>query len=945
MRDELQNHTHAGRRRLALKREKQMVAQTLERAKTARERKTASQTEAGFELLQEWRGKVEGQIKEYLDRQSNITSNNKGYAYGPLQAIPTTISAAIALNCAIDAATDGWTLTKAREQIGKAFVCHLLEYICVGDSQREREFERFKRKVANMRGKDAYGRQDMFIERAKALKYNTEKWDDVNWQRNVGTILMSCVLSGVDFLFYEKFRKGDDRNETRYMVFSKNLVDLLKVKNAKLDLTSPYFSPMPVEPNDWFPTDDGWRASGCYNDRSLNMRLEVVRHMGKAQRQEVQDMIESGKLDRPLDALHTIQQVPYEINLYVLLAVNHVRRLNKGADVNNWLNQVEIPPLKKVEKAEWEAMGDKGRQRWLKRRDKVRAANVAARSNTVNISRYINEAKQQYKDGWFCMPHNWDSRSRTYHVSDFGHHNADYIRGMFNFHNKQEITKENVAHLHIAIVSAYGEADKEELEEQLAWFDKNEDWILDCGRAFWKPEAFEKWSQADEPFQFLGLAREYYLAVKAWGEGRNHLSGVPIAKDAAQSGVQHFALSLLDEEDAKRVNLSNGPRRDLYLDCLAEAKRLMHEDLAVKRMQYANDPPTEKDRKAERQKDELLLSKDLSREEKKAIRRRWNRTAARRRLKIEREIEIIPQVLAWEKAKILPYGRSVIKRNCMTYCYSSRRFGFSQQLRSDWMDKLSEKVRLNKLNQHPFGDDEGFDACTYLGGLHERAIENVINSAEKGMDFIQKIVRILATYEMELGEEELNNDTSVEEEENKIHNPKGIHLRFLTPDGFPMYQNYRKENTATQQVSFFDKGFPIGPEYEKDGMKFRYYTDELWVNKSINACAPNLIHAMDATHLREAVLRCKEMGFTDLMVVHDSFATTIGNVGKLQVALRQTLVELYKDYNLYEDLLKQAKALHPNPDSVDWPEPPKRGAFDIEQVLQSQHSFSQSASA
>ena len=73
------------------------------------------------------------------------------------------------------------------------------------------------------------------------------------------------------------------------------------------------------------------------------------------------------------------------------------------------------------------------------------------------------------------MPHNWDSRSRTYHVSDFGHHNADYIRGMFNFHNKQEITKENVAHLQIAAVTAYGEADKEELEDQLEWFDKHED--------------------------------------------------------------------------------------------------------------------------------------------------------------------------------------------------------------------------------------------------------------------------------------------------------------------------------------------------------------------------------------------------------------------------------------------------------------------------------------
>ena len=78
----------------------------------------------------------------------------------------------------------------------------------------------------------------------------------------------------------------------------------------------------------------------------------------------------------------------------------------------------------------------------------------------------------------------------------------------------------------------------------------------------------------------------------------------------------------------------------------------------------------------------------------------------------------------------------------------------------------------------------------------------MINSAEKGMDFIQKIVRILATYEMELGEEELNNDTSVEEEENKIHNPKGIHLRFLTPDGFPMYQTIaRKTLQHSRSVS------------------------------------------------------------------------------------------------------------------------------------------------
>ena len=116
------------------------------------------------------------------------------------------------------------------------------------------------------------------------------------------------------------------------------------------------------------------------------------------------------------------------------------------------------------------------------------------------------------------MPHNWDSRSRTYHVSDFGHHNADYIRGMFNFKQTRNHQRERGALAICACEHLWRSIDKAELEDQLEWFDNNKEAILACGRAISKPEAFEKWSQADEPFQFLGLAREYYLAVKAWGE-------------------------------------------------------------------------------------------------------------------------------------------------------------------------------------------------------------------------------------------------------------------------------------------------------------------------------------------------------------------------------------------------------------------------------------------
>ena len=59
----------------------------------------------------------------------------------------------------------------------------------------------------------------------------------------------------------------------------------------------------------------------------------------------------------------------------------------------------------------------------------------------------------------------------------------------------------------------------------------------------------------------------------------------------------------------------------------------------------------------------------------------------------------------------------------------------------------------------------------------------------------------------------------------------------------------------------------------------------------------------------------------------------------LSEVLRNTLVDLYRDYNPYEDLLAQAKARHPDPDSVEWPEPPKRGTFNIDEVYDSKYSF------
>jgi len=332
---------------------------------------------------------------------------------------------------------------------------------------------------------------------------------------------------------------------------------------------------------------------------------------------------------------------------------------------------------------------------------------------------------------------------------------------------------------------------------------------------------------------------------------------------------------------------------------------------------------------------------------------------------------------------VMPYGRSVIKRQVMTYCYSSRQFGFANQLRADWMDKLSEKVRHGKIAEHPFGADKGFAASIYIAGVHERAIVEVVTSAETGMNFIRTIASILARSEMtEQRPDNFDELTDEEKKEYRTHNENGVHLKFVTPHmQFPMYQHYVKEFTKDQEITFFDRPLkaerdensPLG-EMRKEWLSVHETDDsKLWVEKSINASAPNIVHAMDATHLMMTVLECKKRGVNSVSVVHDSFAAGIGDMTTLSEALRDKLVELYADYNLYHDLLSQNKqrlfdhlvekwkaeelaeikgnawtisqqskieeAVIAHIREINWPEVPERGDFDIEQIKDSPYSF------
>jgi DNA-directed RNA polymerase len=516
----------------------------------------------------------------------------------------------------------------------------------------------------------------------------------------------------------------------------------------------------------------------------------------------------------------------------------------------------------------------------------------------------------------FYLPHNFDKRGRIYHVPDFGHHNTDYLRAMFLLANKTPIGDEGVNWIMLAIANSYGnKVDKKSLDARLDWVREHEDQILAVGNDFKK--TFEFWSQADDPFQFLAACHELTEAMKV---GPEYLSGLPIALDATQSGIQHYAAASLNPSDGELVNIKADLEEpnDLYTACLDVAKQMLEDDLTDNLSDQVSNPVNDNEKQEIEEHETFMADDSVEWSERKRAKTRFERTELFEKLKRDRKIVAAQQ---WKEHGL---ERRHIKRNTMTWAYSSRKFGFAKQLQSDEMDTLSTDVRLGELDAHPFPEDNGHNASFYLADINEKAIESVVQSAKAGMEFFQSLARIMTADDK--------------------------HFRFLTPKiGFPMQQFYREEKGEKRKCYVYkydvDMSEPDAKDITTTQVRYTKYLDKIDVDKSKSGISPNIIHAMDSTHLMLTVLFCLEEDVNDLMVVHDSFATTVGNASKMSQAIRNAFYYLYNDYCLYTDILDQAREQHSDPDSVEWPEIPRKGdqdgnLLDLSEVLGADYPFS-----
>lgn len=495
----------------------------------------------------------------------------------------------------------------------------------------------------------------------------------------------------------------------------------------------------------------------------------------------------------------------------------------------------------------WEEMDDDEKKLW-----KIRASEVKLRNRGFTAERvlmYEDLATAEYLlDKTFYTPHNMDWRGRVYPMCHFNYQREDRVRALFLFSEGMPMTEEGLYWLkvHVANTGDFDKVSKKAFDERVEWVNEN---IQTIFALVDDPFNVVFWHKADKPFMFLAACIELVSAIK----DPKHVTHLPIAFDGTCSGLQHLS-AMTQAAEGALVNLTHSEKpQDVYT---IVAERVHSNLLRLQSSNQASD--TEKN-----------------------------------------------------LAKVcLEYGvnRSLVKRNVMTYGYSSQKFGMGSQLLEDLMQPLALEVLSGDRPYHPFGPDNGFAASRFLASQIFNAIEEVVKKPAEAMAFLRQIAKALA-------------------HENKP-------ASWITPVGVPWINRYHASTVQRVTLWLSDKGVTL----KHSVSVANGWQKQIDKSKAANSIAPNFVHALDASHLMMTVNGLVEEGINDIALVHDSFGVHCSNSRVLSRVLREQFVRLYTEFDPLNDILDYNQGLMVNPSRL--PTPVSKGSLDLEDIMNAEYAFS-----
>lgn len=568
-----------------------------------------------------------------------------------------------------------------------------------------------------------------------------------------------------------------------------------------------------------------------------------------------------------------------EVYKAVNIAQNTAWKINKKVlavvnEIVNWKNcpVADIPSLERQElppKPDDIDTNEAARKEWKKAAAGIYRLDKARVSRRISLEFMLEQANKFASKKAIWFPYNMDWRGRVYAVPMFNPQGNDMTKGLLTLAKGKPIGEEGFYWLKIHGANCAG-VDKVPFPERIAFIEEHVDDILACAK---DPINNTWWAEQDSPFCFLAFCFEYAGVAH---HGMSYNCSLPLAFDGSCSGIQHFSAMLRDEVGGSAVNLLPSETvQDIYGIVAQKVNEILKQDAI-------NGTPNEMI---------TVTDKDTG--------------------EISEKLKLGTSTLAQQW---LAYGvtRSVTKRSVMTLAYGSKEFGFRQQVLDDTIQPAIDSgkgLMFTQPNQ----------AAGYMAKLIWDAVSVTVVAAVEAMNWLKSAAKLLAA--------------EVKDKKTKEILRHRCAVHWTTPDGFPVWQEYRKPLQKRLDMIFLGQ-FRLQPTINtlKDS--------GIDAHKQESGIAPNFVHSQDGSHLRMTVVYAHEKyGIESFALIHDSFGTIPADAGKLFKAVRETMVITYENNDVLADFYDQfADQLHET--QLDkMPPLPKKGNLNLQDILKSDFAF------
>jgi DNA-directed RNA polymerase len=757
----------------------------------------------------------------------------------------------------------------------------------------------------------------------------------------IGTDLLDCVVSASSEYKLNEADEGGIFALVLETEFNERLHQYQSVRRIRptaaynrymsefhgtLETLRPAFEPMLCKPSTW---------TTPFNGGYLTHRLPVIKGLRK---DALMALHEQNVLQPLYDAVNTLQATRWKINEFVLETA--VALWNDGAALKCWPEGDKEVPAKpagaegredefKVEQPEawrkWKAAAAEAH----KHNESVqRATEIAAlQARLEYAATHVNDGNATFHEVWQA-----DFRARLYPVSSVMHSQGDDLaKALFRFAEGKPLDEDAAFWLAIHVANAWAnegvtadKTDKAPIADRLSWVYTNSDRIVQAGT---DPLADLWWTQADgggKPWQFLA-------ACQAWAgwklEGVGYCPLVPVSVDGSNNGLQHYSALLRSKTDGQLVNLVPTDKpEDIYRLVAERANAIISTytgvdgdtaaDIALK-VAYAGKVTRSVAKRptmtysysvtyagilGQLLSDSKQLFVGLDKQQTKkaasflastifeAIKDTVSSAAQGMDF-----LKAIAELVASQGEKIvvdLPDGVRIVQ-NYTKFAMKSLTTTVSGSMRVK-KDKVS-------LVQQSMRTLSGLTLDSTLAKAHEGLkAKDARKLTKDAKEFIAES-GLLQMYRSEV--EKLLQDYAPDYDFDDLlfqrYKAIGLkpvaHLEQAVKDAFVLVikQAIATYHMREEEVEETDEE---SGEVKKKVVRFSITepTDEVDVNASKRGIAPNIIHALDATHLRMTLKAALAEGLTEFQMVHDSYGTHAADMTKLARILREQFVELHR---------------------------------------------------